>query len=92
MVVQRQLAEGVCLTMLVSKIWTVAVAIDVPEFSQFTYTPVLIQFTLIIITSYYFHNVTAYEYSLSIKSVDKEHDLCQLIPGPSRLTAILRAG
>ena len=46
------------LDMLVSKIWIVAVAIDKAHLPEFTYR---YQFTFIIITSFYFHNVTAYE-------------------------------
>ena len=60
--------------MLVSKIWTVAVPIDEVHLPEFTYR---CQFTLIIITSFYFHNVTAYE--LFHEIVDKNMiDLCQL--------------
>ena len=52
--------------MLVSKIWTVAVAIDEAHLPEFTY-----QFTLIIITSFYFHNVTAYELFIVHEIMDK---------------------
>ena len=54
-------------SMLVSKIWTeriIAVEAHLPEFTC--------QFTLIIITSFYFHNVTAYELFI-VHEI--EHDL-----------------
>ena len=44
--------------MLVSKIWTVAVPIDEAHLPEFTY---LYQFTLIIITSFYFHDMITHE-------------------------------
>ena len=72
MVIQRlyyQLAGGVCLAMLVSKSWTVAVPIiDEAHLPEFTYP---YQFTLIIITSFYFHNVIAYELFIVHEIVDK---------------------
>ena len=54
--------------MLVYKIWTVAVAIDEAHLPEFTYR---YQFTLIIITSFYFLNVTAYQLFIVHEVVDK---------------------
>ena len=56
------------MTMLVSKIQSVAVAIDVAHLPEITYQ---FQFTLIIITSFYFHNMTAYELFIVHEIVDK---------------------
>ena len=65
---------------LVSKIWT-AVAVRIDE----THLPEV--YTYYNSTSFYFHNVTAYELFIvhEIMDIGQEHDLCQLIPGRQAL-------